>query len=92
MDDFCKSQAPPPRKPGRPPALSDGAAIPLLCFSQWRPFAHARDFYRYAESRLRDAFPRRPDRSQFNRHARRCYALLCRLAGLVAPGYFTPSV
>ena len=31
-----------------------------------------RDFYRYAESKLRDAFPTLPDRSQFNRLVRSC--------------------
>ncbi len=75
VDDFCKSQVPPPRQPGRPPALSDSEVITLLGFSQWRRFGRARDFYRYAETQLRDAFPRLPNRSQFNRHARRCYAL-----------------
>ena len=47
---LCKSQGPPPRQPGRPPALSDSAVIPLLCFSQWRRFGRERDFYRYAEA------------------------------------------
>ena len=64
MDDFSKSQAAPLRRPGRPPALSDSAVIPLLCFSQWRRFGSERDFYRYADTQLRDAFTRLPDRSR----------------------------
>ncbi len=75
MNDFCKSRESSPRQPGWPPALSDSAVITLLGFSQWRRFGSARDFYRYADTQLRDAFPRRPNRSQFNRHSRRCYAL-----------------
>ena len=59
----------------------------MVIFSQWARFRSERDFYRYATSRLRPAFPTLPKRSQFNRLARRCYGTLTaffrRLAGLL---------
>ena len=44
--------------------------------SRWGRFSSERDFYRYARSRLRDAFPTLPDRSQFNRLVRSCVGLI----------------
>jgi hypothetical protein len=48
----------------------EGEVITLSVFARWSRFASERDFYRYAESHLRDAFPTLPDRSQFNRLVR----------------------
>ena len=75
-DDFCKSQPPAGSAPGPKPCLTDGEVIALLVLSQWARFRSERDFYRYAQSCLRPAFPALPLRSQFNRLARRCYGVL----------------
>jgi hypothetical protein len=68
-DDFCQSH-PPKKRPGPQPSLSEGEVITLAVFARWGRFSSERDFYRYAETRLRDAFPTLPDRSQFNRLVR----------------------
>ena len=39
----------------------------MALFGQWVQFKSERAFYRYASHHLREAFPRLPDRSQFNR-------------------------
>jgi hypothetical protein len=69
VDDFCQSR--PPRKcPGPDASLSESEIITLAIFARWSRFNSERDFYRYATSRLRDAFPTLPERSQFNRLVR----------------------
>jgi hypothetical protein len=70
VDDFCQSHRPQQRRPGPEPSLSEGEVITLSVFARWSRFASERDFYRYAESHLRGAFPTLPDRSQFNRLVR----------------------
>ena len=74
-DDFCHSH-PPKRRPGPQPSLSEGEVITLALFARWGRFSSERDFYRYAEARLRDAFPTLPERSQFNRLVRSHVGLL----------------
>src|SRR5215207_6853161 len=69
VDDFCHSQQP-KRRPGPEASLSDSEVITLAVFARWSRFNSERDFYRYAEAKLRDAFPTLPDRSQFNRLVR----------------------
>ena len=44
--------------------------ITLALFARWGRFSSERDFYRYAQARLRGAFPTLPERSQFNRLVR----------------------
>lgn len=68
-DDFCQSR-PTKKKPGPQASLSDSEVITLVVFARWRRFTSERDFYRYAEGHLRDAFPTLPNRSQFNRLVR----------------------
>ena len=70
-DDFCKSQPDSAPVPDPKAALTGSEVITLVIFSQWARFRSERDFYRYATSRLRPAFPTLPRRSQFNRLARR---------------------
>ena len=86
-DDFCKSQFPPGCIPGPKASLTESEVITLVIFSQWASFRSERDFYRYAASRLRPAFPTLPRRSQFNRLTRRYYGTLAAffrcLAGLL---------
>ena len=75
VDDFHKSR-PPKVRPGPDASLFDSEAITLAIFSRFSRFASERDFHRYAESNLREAFPTLPKRSQLNHRVRS-------LAGLV---------
>jgi hypothetical protein len=69
VDDFCQSRAL-KSKPGPEASLSASEVITLSIFARWSRFTSERDFYRYAETNLRDAFPTLPNRSQFNRLVR----------------------
>src|SRR3954465_8902107 len=69
VDDFRHSH-PPTRRPGPKASLSESEVVTLAIFARWSRFASERDFYRYARSCLRDAFPTLPVRSQFNRLVR----------------------
>jgi len=51
------------RRPGPEPSLSESEVLTLAIFARWSRFTSERDFYRYAEANLRDAFPTLPDRS-----------------------------
>ena len=75
VDDFCHSH-PPKKRPGPQPSLSESEIITLTIFAQWSRFASERDFYRYAQTNLLDAFPTLPSRSQFNRLVRSCTQLI----------------
>ena len=68
-DDFCQSHRP-KKRPGPAVSLSESEVLTLAIFARFSRFASERDFYRYAKSNLRDAFPTLPDRSQFNRCVR----------------------
>jgi hypothetical protein len=74
-DDFCHSQSP-RRRPGPDASLSESEVITLAIFARWSRFTSERDFYRYADAKLRNAFPTLPDRSQFNRLMRSCTELI----------------
>jgi hypothetical protein len=65
-DDFCHSRAP-KRVPGPEASLCASEVITLAIFARWSRFGSERDFYRYAETNLRSAFPTLPSRPQFNR-------------------------
>jgi hypothetical protein len=69
VDDFCHCR-PPKRCPGPDASLSPSEVITLAIFARWGRFGSERDFYRYADTKLRNAFPTLPDRSQFNRLVR----------------------
>jgi hypothetical protein len=69
--DECCTALPAERRRGPSPALTRSEAVTLALMSQWGRFESERDFYRYAERRLREAFPRLPHRTQFNRQIRR---------------------
>ena len=69
VDEFCHSQSP-KRRPGPDASLSKSEVLTLTIFARWSRFNSERDFYRYADTELRDAFPTLPDRSQFNRLVR----------------------
>jgi hypothetical protein len=74
-DDFCHSQSP-RRRSGPEASLSESEVLSLAIFARWSRFNSERDFYRYADTKLRDAFPTLPDRSQFNRLVRSCTELI----------------
>ncbi len=76
VDDFCQSRAL-KSKPGPEASLSASEVITLSIFARWSRFTSERDFYRYADTELRDAFPTLPDRSQFNRLLRSYSGLRC---------------
>jgi len=71
VDDFCKSEMEPETRSGPDASLSRDEVMTLAIFGQWGRFESERAFYRYADRRLRRAFPTLPDRSQFNRLMRR---------------------
>jgi hypothetical protein len=79
-DDFCQSRPQKEQHPGPDASLSPSEVITLAIFARWSRFASERDFYRYASSHLRDAFPTLPDRSQFNRCVRRYLHLIEEMA------------
>jgi hypothetical protein len=70
VDDFCHSRLQKEQHPGPDASLSPSEVVALAIFARWSRFTSERDFYRYASSRLREAFPTLPDRSQFNRLVR----------------------
>jgi len=69
VDDFCQAHRP-KRRPGPNASLSESEILTLAIFARFSRFASERDFYRFAESSLRSAFPTLPERSQFNRCVR----------------------
>lgn len=70
-DDFSKAQPSASGScAGRPASLTVSETITLAIFSQWYIFRTQRDFYRYAQRNLKSAFPRLPDRTQYNRLVR----------------------
>lgn len=75
-DEFCK-QHPLPPKPGPDWDLRPSEAITLLIFSQWARFRSESDFYRFADTQLRDAFPDLPSRPQLNRQWRALHDQVC---------------
>ena len=69
--DECCTALPMERRRGPRPSLTRSEAVTLALYSQWGRFGSERDFSRYAERRLRGAFPRLPHRTQLNRQIRR---------------------
>jgi len=67
VDDFCKANLPAEVHPGPDASLSRSEVVTMALFGQWGRFASERDFWRFAQAKLRGAFPRLPNRSQFNR-------------------------
>jgi hypothetical protein len=86
VDDFRQSCLPEvgSSRPGPEASLSSSEVVTLALFAQWTRFNSERDFYRYATSRLREAFPTLPHRSQFNRLVRLHLDLVERLSSHLA--------
>ena len=82
---FCKRELPPDRHPGPAATLARSEVVSLAVLSQWARFRSERDFWRYAETRLRPYFPHLPSRPQFNRQVRRQQATITAFALWLAP-------
>lgn len=67
VDDFCKANLATELRWGPAASLSRSEVVTLGIFGQWQRFGSERDFWRFAQAKLRGAFPGLPDRSQFNR-------------------------
>lgn len=72
VDDWWQEQhrSSAPRRPGRPPLLSQSEVLTLAILAQWPRFRSERDFWRFARARLRGYFPTLVSQSQFNRRVR----------------------
>jgi hypothetical protein len=71
VDDWWKVEhAWRPPKTGRPALLSDPEVITLAILAQWPRFRSERDFWRFAQARLRPYFPSLCSQSQLNRRIR----------------------
>ena len=70
VDDLCHSHQTERSRVGPDASLCASEVITLSIFGRWSRFASERDFYRYAEAHLKEAFPTLPERSQFNRLVR----------------------
>jgi len=69
-DDFCKRSKINPHRPGPQASLESGEVVTLALLEQFWWFRSERDFYRYAQRKLKSEFPNLPARSQFNRLVR----------------------
>lgn len=84
VDDYFVTAGPPVAdRPGPKPALSRSEVVTLAVVSQLGRFRSGRDFYRFAEHRLRPLFPTLPHRSQFLRQVLRWWAEIAELAVMV---------
>ncbi len=84
VDDFRHSRPQSEQRPGPNASLSPSEVATLAIFARWSRFTSERDFYRYARSCLRDAFPTLPERSQFNRLVRHSLGLIEEVASHLA--------
>jgi hypothetical protein len=80
VDEFGKSLPPPRCRPGPSPSLWPSEVVTLALYSQWARFRSERDFYRFANARLRPYFPRLPSRPQLNRLLRQQQSALTAFA------------
>ncbi|MDP6737162.1 MAG: hypothetical protein QF732_11805, partial [Nitrospinaceae bacterium] len=76
VNDFFATQ-PIERRRGPTGKLTESEAVTLLIFSQWARFRSERDFYRFAQQRLMELFPRLPSRPQLNRQFRSLQSEVC---------------
>lgn len=86
VDEVVSEMAAPPRR-GPAQRLARSEVVTLALYGQWAHFRGERAFYRHADRHLRGAFPRLPDRAQYNRCVRACHDTIAavgqRLAGLL---------
>lgn len=85
MDDWWQEKhSEPLRKPGKPVVFSDSEVLTLTILSHWPRFRSERDFFRFADTHLREYFPNLLSHSQFNRRTRALEAELRTLQGDLA--------
>ena len=65
-----RAHPPSPRKPERPPSLSDAEVLTLAILSQWPRWRSERDLFRFADAHLRPYFPNLVTYGQCNRRVR----------------------
>lgn len=70
VDDFCKQEGIHPIGPGPAAGLSLSELTTLNIIGQWSRWKSQREFYRFAEERLRELFPGLPSRTRYNRLSR----------------------
>lgn len=71
VDEWWQQAHPPePRKPGRPPSLSESEVLTLCVMAQWPRWRGERDFFRFADAHLRGYFPNLLSHGQLNRRIR----------------------
>lgn len=90
VDDFCKREYPELPQPGPQAKLSRAEVVTLAMLAQHYRYRSERDFYRFALRHLRPAFPRLPERSQFNRAVRDDHLVLIAF-GLYLAALLRPS-
>ena len=81
-DTFCHL-LPLDAQPGPEASLTRSDVLTLALVGQWARFQRERDVYRFAEQRLRAAFPSLPKRAQCNRLLRQPRATISRFATYV---------
>ena len=57
IDDLCQFHQTERSRPGPEASLCASEVITLSIFGRWSRFASERDFYRYAQAHLKEAFP-----------------------------------
>lgn len=80
VDDDLGAHAPVPSRPGPAPSLSPSETVTLAVCSQLQRFRSGRDFYRFAEARLRPLFPALPHRTQWLRQVHRWWPVIAGFA------------
>jgi hypothetical protein len=80
VDDFCKEHLQQQAQPGPSSSLSASEVMSLAIIGQWSRFRSEADYYRFAQQRLRSAFPGLPTRTQYNRLARKQRDMIARVA------------
>lgn len=78
--EFCAAEPPEPPRPGPIPALTPAEVLTLATLAAHTHHQSERAFWRFADLRLRSAFPTLPSRPQFNRQRRRLADLTARFA------------
>lgn len=80
IDEWDKTQPPPPSHPGPTAHRSRREVLTLAIASQWRHFSPERAFWRSATHHLRPLFPTLPSRVEFGRAVLRHQAALAQIA------------
>lgn len=91
IDDWWQARPPVVRR-GRPVRLHPSELLTLAVVAQWPRWRSERDFWRFADARLRALFPALPGQSQFNRRVRAAEPLVHALHDALAEHLTEPAV